>query len=408
MENRAHWPTRKLKTAVRLITDRAAGDEWKVGLENIEGWTGSLISADGSFEGAGIAFRIGDVLFGKLRPYLAKAWVADRPGAAVGDFLVLRPSHELDSRFLANSLLIPEQIESITSSVYGAKMPRANWDFIRELEISLPPLAVQHAVVCGLERETAEIDAFIADQEDLISLLTERRAATITRAVTKGLDPAVRMKDSGLHFAGIIPCTWAVVKLKRLGSIRYGIGEPPPYVGDGTPLIRATNVSEGHISGDRMVFVDPSDIPQQRILWLEYGDIIVVRSGALTGDSALVPSQYARSIAGFDMVFRASAGVEPRFIQYALLSTYVRMAQLEVASARAAQPHLNAQELGDALIAVGSFEDQRAIADYLDRETAELDAAIADAREAIALSRERRGALISAAVTGKIDVRGAA
>ncbi|MGP5608413.1 restriction endonuclease subunit S [Arthrobacter rhombi] len=281
-----------------------------------------------------------------------------------------------------------------------------NAEQVGNLRLPLPPLPEQSMIIDYLDRETAEIDAFIADQEQLISLLSERRTATITHAVTKGLNPNTRMKDSGASWLGELPSHWSITKIKYLGDIKYGLGEPPVYCEEGVPLIRATNVSAGTITPQKLVYVNPEDIPASKIFWLRNGDIIVVRSGALTGDSAIIPLQYEGSIAGFDMVFRANKTTDPNFVQYTLLAPYVKSAQIDQIRIRAAQPHLNSEELGDCLITTPPYAEQNAISDYLERETGEIDAAMAEAREAIALSKERRAAMISAAVTGKIDVRG--
>jgi len=137
---------------------------------------------------------------------------------------------------------------------------------------------------------------------------------------------------------------------------------------------------------------------------LRTDDIIVVRSGAYTGDSAIVPPELDGAIAGYDMFVRIQHA-RPRFVAWALLSTYVLKSQIDLLQLRAAQPHLNAEELGGILILSCSRSEQQAIADHLDRETARIDALIAKVQEAIERLKEYRTALISAAVTGKIDVR---
>ena len=129
-----------------------------------------------------------------------------------------------------------------------------------------------------------------------------------------------------------------------------------------------------------------------------------MRSGAYTADSAIIPKKYDGAVAGYDMVVTARAA-KPEFIAIALLCPYVRDAQLVVTSARSAQPHLNAEELGDALILLPPSVQQLAIASFVDRETAKIDALAAKVEEAIARLKEFRIALISAAVTGRIDVR---
>ncbi|MYC31524.1 MAG: hypothetical protein F4X65_15780 [Chloroflexi bacterium] len=272
------------------------------------------------------------------------------------------------------------------------------------LKIPLPPLTEQNSIAVFLDRETARIDALVAKKERLVELLQEKRTALITRAVTKGLDPNASMKDSGVEWLGEIPAHWDVKRLKVIADIRYGLGQPPKEIPDGLPLIRATNVYRGHITDSDMLNVDPEDVPLGRRAFLSAREIVVVRSGAYTADSAIIPKKYAGAIAGYDMVVTVK-DAEPEFIAIALLCPYVRDAQLVVASTRSAQPHLNAEELGDALILLPTLPEQQAIASFVDQETAKLDSLITKIQEAIERLKELRTALISAAVTGRIDVR---
>jgi type I restriction enzyme, S subunit len=205
-------------------------------------------------------------------------------------------------------------------------------------------------------------------------------------------------KESCLSCVGKVPGHWACLQLKRLGAIRYGIGEPPSYREEGVPLIRATNVHAGKVLPTGMVFVDPNDIPSQRIVWLTEGDIIVVRSGAYTGDSAIITEEYEGAIAGFDMVLRLH-GCLPSFAQYALLSPYLKAFQIDLQRMRAAQPHLNAEELGECRMVLPPREEQAAIVAFLDRETGKTEALIAEQEKLLILLAEKRLATVSHAVT---------
>ena len=207
-----------------------------------------------------------------------------------------------------------------------------------------------------------------------------------------------KYKESGVEWLGDVPEHWDIVQVKRVAAIRYGIGEPPKYHEEGTPLIRATNVHAGRLFAEGMVFVDPSEIPEQRIVWLTTGDIIVVRSGAYTGDSAIIPEGFGPCIAGFDMVLRCHSA-RPRFIQFALLSNYLKEGQIDLEKMRAAQPHLNAEELGSCFLVLPSADDQNVIASFLHQETLKIDELVAEQRRLIELLKEKRQAVISHAVT---------
>jgi type I restriction enzyme S subunit len=228
----------------------------------------------------------------------------------------------------------------------------------------------------------------------------------MTNEATRGRwKPYPAYKPSGVEWLGEIPSRWETLLLKRTANIRYGLGQPPPEMIEGAPLIRATNIKSGHIFDEGMIYVDPAEVPARRNAVLSEGEIIVVRSGAYTGDSAIIPAKYSGAISGYDLVVTIREGYSP-FFAWQFLCPAVRDLQFIPSSLRAAQPHLNAEELAETVVIVPPIPGQQAIAVYLDRETAKLDALIARVRQGIEKLREYRAALISAAVTGKIDVRG--
>jgi len=215
------WVTLPIKRVAHEVTQKEeslpSGSVY-VGLENLESWTGRLIGLHQPVEptGAVSVYRKGDVLFGKLRPYLAKSFVAPFDGAGTSEFVVFRPSSDIHPRFLNYFFLTPAFVEAVNASTYGAKMPRASDDFIASYPISLPQRAAQDRIVDFLDRETAKIDSLIAEKERLLQVLEERRQALITQAVTRGLDPSVPMKDSGLPWLGTIPSHWCIKRTRWL------------------------------------------------------------------------------------------------------------------------------------------------------------------------------------------------
>jgi len=285
------------------------------------------------------------------------------------------------------------------------------WDLaqarMREIPFLVPPPSEQLAIVRYLDHLDDRSRRYVAAKEKLIALLEEERQAVIHRAVTRGLDPNVPLKPSGIDWLGDIPAHWEVRRLKTLANIRYGLGQPPREAVDGLPLIRATNVSRGEIVDKDMVYVDPGDVPAGRNALLAEGEIIVVRSGAYTADSAIIPKAYSGAVTGYDMVVTVILAL-PEFIAFALLAPYVRDDQLIVESMRSAQPHLNAEELGSAVVLLPPLHEQSAIVEYLDKATTDIDSAIARARSQIELIQEYRTRLIADVVTGKLDVREAA
>jgi type I restriction enzyme S subunit len=298
-------------------------------------------------------------------------------------------------------------IDAIDASTFGAKMPRADWHFIGNMQTPLPPLPEQRAIVRYLDYVDRRIRRYVAAKRKLIGLLEEERQTVVNRAVTRGLDPNVRLKPSGVEWLGDVPEHWEVRRLKAVAQIRYGLGQPPPESPDGLPLIRATNVSRGVILEKDMLLVDPNGVPPSRDATLKEKEIVVVRSGAYTADSAIIPKEYAGSISGYDMVVRVT-GAQPEYIALTLLATYVRDDQLIVASSRAAQPHLNAEELGNSVFLLPPLTEQVAIVEHLNQATADIDERVARARRHVELVEEYRTRLIADVVTGKLDVREAA
>lgn len=178
-----HWEVRKLKYVVSLRNKKEGENDFRIGLENIESKTGKFIQTNESvFDDEGIGFFEGDVLFGKLRPYLAKVFLADKNGICVSEFLVLR-SEKVFNRFLKFLMLSGIFIDIVNSSTYGTKMPRANWEFIGNLKIPLPPLEEQKAIAEYLDTQIEKIDCVISKIKTQINLIKEYKTTLISEAV---------------------------------------------------------------------------------------------------------------------------------------------------------------------------------------------------------------------------------
>lgn len=268
--------------------------------------------------------------------------------------------------------------------------------------VPIPNTEEQAAIGSFLDDKTAQIDTLIEKKRKLIELLKEERQAVINEAVTKGINPKAKMKPSGVEWLGDVPEGWEVRTMKRVAALKYGLGQPPKEKENGLPLIRATNVDHGRILTKDLLLVDPQDIPYERDPVLRENDIIVVRSGAYTGDSAIIPKEYEGAIAGYDMVVRPTRCV-PRFLAYSILSNFVDE-QFNLCKLRAAQPHLNVEDLGDTLLCVPDRLSQDQITEYLDEKTGQIDEVSARTEKEIALLQEYRTALITEVVTGKVCV----
>lgn len=183
----AGYPTQRLKYVVSLRRsriDRSEDDSLYVGLENIEPRTGKLLSKlPASTSPLTNTFERDDVLFGKLRPYLAKAWVAEFRGRCSSELLVMKPVR-IHPGFLRYVCLWSEFVDTVDASTFGSKMPRADWDFIGNVAVPVPERSEQRAVCEYLDRETARLDSLVAETSSLLDLLSEKRSALIAAVIT--------------------------------------------------------------------------------------------------------------------------------------------------------------------------------------------------------------------------------
>lgn len=180
----AHWELRRFRTICSLVREPARVGDKKVALENIESCTGKFIGTDSVFDGEGIHFETGDVLFGKLRPYLAKVFLAKEPAQAVGDFYVFRANRSVIPAYLQTLTISAPFIGVVNAGTYGTKMPRASWRDIAQLYVPIPPLEEQNAIVEYIESKTRNIDTMIEALKAEIDRLTEYKQRLISDVVT--------------------------------------------------------------------------------------------------------------------------------------------------------------------------------------------------------------------------------
>ena len=321
--------------------------------------------------------REGDVIISTVRTYLKAIASIERQFdnyVVSTGFAVLTPK-QFDSTYLNNIVLSNGFIGEIISLSKGISYPSITSSDLLQIKVPFPSTLEQEDIGAYLDQKTTEIDTLITKKEQLIKLLEEERTAMINQAVTKGLDPNVPMKDSGIDWLGEIPEHWVLVKLKYLTRIRYGLGQPPKQKEGGLPIIRATNVYRGTISEENMIYVDPDDLPLNREPILKENDIIVVRSGAYTADSAIIEKKWEGTVTGYDLVMTPKT-VNPKLLSFALLSTYMLDNQLFLQRLRAAQPHLNSEELGNTFMLLPPDFEQIDLVDFIENELLRLNVTV--------------------------------
>ena len=291
----------------------------------------------------------------------------------------------------------------------GSTRSRIPLSVMATRRLALPPVKEQRAIIAFLDHETGKIDALVAEKERLMALLKENRQALISQAVTKGLDPNAPMKHSGVEWLGDVPNHWGVLPLMRLADperpIMYGIILPGPDVGEGIPIVKGGNVRPSRLNLQSLARTTAElEAPYARAR-LREGDLVYSIRGSI-GDCELVPKELHGCNITQDVARVAlTARTDAEWTRYALLSSPVREA-LACGSLGAAVRGINIFDLKRVRIPTPPKAEQCQIARHLNKVCQQADALIAEAEYAIALLQERRSALISAAVTGKIDVRG--
>ncbi len=411
-----HWETHRLKSLVRQINEQTttkADTDIYIALEHVERWTGRLLelSTGTTFDSQAKRFWAGDVLFGKLRPYLAKVTRPQRNGVCVGEFLVLRAKPALAPEYLEQTLRSAPVIDFVSSSTYGAKMPRAEWAFLGNMLFPLPPLPEQTAIVRFLDYVDRRVRRVIRARRKRIELLEEYKQALIHQAVTGQIDvrtgkPYPAYKDSSVEWLGKVPEHWRVAALRSAYEQCLGKMLDSKRI-TGTSLV--PYLRNADVQWDR---IDISDLPEMDIFPGEFdrytlkpGDLLICEGGEV-GRAAIWNGELPRC--GFQKALhrlrpRSGSGQVPRYMMYSL-----RAATLVGAFSDghvSTIEHLTGEKLRTHRFAFPPATEQAAIVDYLDSKQTRADASIAATRREIELLQEFRTRLVADVVTGKLDVR---
>ena len=365
-------------------------------------------------------FRDGDVLVAKITPCFENkkgALASDLTngiGFGTTELHVLRPGPHLDSRFLFYSTMSHPFRKIGESTMYGAGgQKRVSDDFIQNLRWPIPSFPEQRAIAAYLDRETERIDALVAKKERLIELLEEKRTALISHAVTKGLDENAEMKDSGVEWIGKIPAKWDTVKLKwatsKIGSGVTPKGGSEAYVDEGITFLRSQNIHFDGLRLDDVAYIDEKTDSEMAGSRVKPHDVLLNITGASLGRCALVPSDFPQANVNQHVCIIRVEGdkLQPAFLSQVLASD-VGQQQIFAEEDGASREAITFAEIGDFVMPRPPREEQERIADYTAAQSNRIYALIDRIHDGIDRVKEYRTALISAAVTGQIDVRGMA
>jgi restriction endonuclease S subunit/predicted nucleotidyltransferase component of viral defense system len=404
----AHWEVKRLKLIAPMLIsklDSKPADAVYVGLENVESWTGRFLldHQQENVDSVVASFEPGDVLFGKLRPYLAKVARPDFAGVCTSEIVALRPAASCAQSYLMYCLLNARYIGWLDSLTYGTKMPRVSPEQIAASFLPLPGLDEQHAIAAFLDRETARIDALVAKKERLIELLQEKRTALITRALTKGLEPNGTLVDTGSVVFPRIPEHWELRKLRRIiRRVRR------PVLVDPDTEYREIGIR----SWGKGLFHKPpvrgALLEEKSVFSIEPKDFVLNIVFAWEGAVGVVTTNELGMVASHRFpTFRCTSDIDLDYLLMVLQTDQGR-AVMEVNSPGAAGRNrtIRLDQFLNEEIPVALLLEQRAIVARFRSDEQRIEAFIAKVREAIERLRELRTALISAAVTGRVDVRG--
>ncbi|WP_215902678.1 restriction endonuclease subunit S [Acinetobacter baumannii] len=287
----------------------------------------------------------------------------------------------------------------------GSIMHGLNSGIVKSLNLPLPSIAEQKHILSFLDHETAKIDHLIEKQQQLIELLKEKRQAVISHAVTKGLDPNVPMKDSGVEWLGEVPEHWVTSKLKYYtNQIVDGAHFTPTYVESGVPFLRVTDIHNDEIDMGNIKYIPESE--HQELIKRckpEIGDLLLSKNGTI-GVAKLVNWDWQFSIFVSLCLIKFKKRLMAEFAEY-FFKSYEIQEQIFGLTKKSTVINLHLDKIQNFWFSIPPIDEQKEIVRTLDEKTKELNTLILKAESAIQLMQERRTALISAAVTGKIDVR---
>lgn len=412
------WDIIRLKFAASIVNARAEEKPEHLrylGLEHIEGGTGRLTDAPEPLQVTSIVglYEADDVLFGKLRPYLMKVHLAEAPGCSSTEIVAFRSHSETSPRFLKYWLLSHGLISTTDILTFGSKMPRVAPEQLANLPFVAVPVSEQNAIAAFLDHETARIDALVREQELLLDDLVEKRRSTITAAVTAGIRPQLTQRTD-IPWMPLIPQHWKVIPLKHLlKSLDQG-WSPECENRQAEPgewgVLKLSAVTSGRFLPEEHKTLPADEDPDPR-LTLQAGDVLVTRANtrSLVGATALVAADQTMLMMS-DLIYRLRTIPDlysPAFLTAVLQSAVGRaVIELNANGTSHSMVKIPQRVLLNMPVPVPPRQEQDEIIEHIDHVLAQINDLVAEVRANIEDMKLLRSTLITAATTGKIDVRG--
>lgn len=404
----------RIKDVVEIKNDKTADTSMPyVALENIVSWDAKFVESNSETEGINNVFKAGDILFGKLRPYLAKGFIPTYDGICSTEFFVMKAKKGYDANYLLKVFLSHSFIDHIRNQVSGVKMPRTSWDVFGSISIDIPPLPIQRRIVSYLDTKTIEIDRKINLLERKRDAYLRLKTATINHAVTRGLNPNAKLKDSGIEWIGLVPEHWEVIRLKDMGYLYSGLtgksGDDFRNDDDSVTklYIPFTNILYNlEVSPDLLnrVVMEESEYQNK----VKKGDLIFLMSSEdyeSIAKSAVVSEDigevYLNSFCrGYRIV---KNNVDPIFVNFQLNSIIYRN-RLRLEARGFTRINMKVDKIASMSVVLPSYDDQRKIVAYLREQCKQIDKMISTIDQQTELYTRLKRSLINEVVTGQRTV----
>lgn len=340
-------------------------------------------------------------LCGNVNYSLGKFWASEHA-------VVVTPLRSVETTWLGELL----RAMNLNQYSVSAAQPGLSVDAVSNLAVPVPSRSEQTSIACFLEREVTKIDTLISEQEKLIALLAEKRQATISHAVTRGLDSNAPMKDSGIEWLGPVPVHWDVTRLKFVASVQTGVAKGKDTTGKATinvPYLRVANVQDGFLRLEDVARID-IEVDQLARYALCSGDVLMNEGGDFDklGRGAIWRGEIASCIHQNHVFAVRPHGILPEWLNMVTSSQYAQFYFMGRSKQSTNLASISSSNIMELPVVLPPKDEQESILGHLDSILGKLDELKLESERTIDLLKERRSALISAAVTGQIDVRGLA
>lgn len=352
--------------------------------------------------------KVDDLVMNKMKAWQGSIAVSEYEGIVSPAYYVYSPrklhSEHVYSRYVHYLLRSPLYISQYMARSKGIRVNQ--WDLDAEaferVEILLPPKSEQEEIYSFLDRETSRINNLIAEKQTFINLLKEKRQALISHVVTKGLSPSVQMKDSGIEWIGEVPQHWQVIKFSHFVSIRNGQVDPTQEPWASYVLIAPNHIesASGKILKKETAKAQGADSGKYLC---KKGEVIYSKIRPALAKACICQDDETICSADMYPLSSDSRMIDEYLLWLILSNEFTRYAILE--SDRVAMPKINRESLAKIKFPVPPVGEQELALEFINKNTAKLEKLITETNSSIGFLKEHRTALISAAVTGKIDVR---